>query len=73
MSQKVAVGHSVASGPGAGGGSSGYSTDPHDLDDIIERLHIGTLKREKLRVMLHTLLMMKHGHVLVMNSEAMGL
>lgn len=27
-----------------------HGADPQDLEDIIERLHIGTLQREKLRV-----------------------
>jgi len=27
------------------------SADPYDLDDIIDRLHIGTLKRERLKVL----------------------
>lgn len=31
-------------------GGHGAAGDPHDLDDIIERLSIGTLRREKLRV-----------------------
>ena len=51
--QTTATGVSAAASnhsAGGGGGSSGYSTDPHDLDDIIERHHIGTLKREKLKV-----------------------
>lgn len=30
--------------------NGGYLAEPHDLDDIIDRLHIGTLQREKLRV-----------------------
>lgn len=52
MSAKVKAAHTshLTTGHAHTGVPAGAHSDPHDIDEVIERLHIGTLQREKLKV-----------------------